>query len=101
MFQIITNYALEQKTEKGEPSGVFKMDKTATMNAVKSVIKQAKHVEGKDLDTYAQQYFPRTWEHFDVNKEGKLDVLDMPAFMKYVCSDQGLDLDSMSIWKIG
>ena len=39
MFQIINNYALEQKTEKGEPSGIFKMDKTATMNAVKAVIK--------------------------------------------------------------
>ena len=42
MYQIINNYALEQKTDKGEPSGVFKMDKKATMNAVKSVIAQSK-----------------------------------------------------------
>ena len=26
MFQVINNYALEQKTENGQPSGVFKMD---------------------------------------------------------------------------
>ena len=97
MYQIINNYALEQKTDKGEPSGVFKMDKKATMNAVKSVIAQSKKLQGKELDDYANQYFSRTWEHFDVNKEGKLDVLDMPAFMKYVCSDQGMDLDAMTI----
>ena len=97
MFQIINNYALEQKTDKGEPSGVFKMDKSATMKAVKSVIAQSKKLQGKELDDYANQYFSRTWEHFDVNKEGKLDVLDMPAFMKYVCSDQGMDLDAMTI----
>ena len=97
MYQIINNYALEQKTEKGEPSGVFKMDKANTMNAAKAVIKQVKKVDGKELDNYVNQYFPRTWEHFDVNKEGKLDVLDMPAFMKYVCSDRSLDLDGMKI----
>ena len=97
MYQIINNYALEQKTDKGDPAGVFKMDKKATMNAVKSVITQSKKLEGKELDAYANQYFARTWEHFDVNKEGKLDVLDMPAFMKYVCSDQGMDLDAMTI----
>ena len=38
MYQIINNYALEQKTEKGEPAGIFKMDHNATMNAAKSVI---------------------------------------------------------------
>ena len=97
MYQIINNYALEQKTDKGDPSGVFKMDKKSTMNAVKSVITQSKKLQGKELDDYANQYFSRTWEHFDVNKEGKLDVLDMPAFMKYVCSDQGMDLDAMTI----
>ena len=33
------------------------------------------------------QYFQRTWEHFDVNNEGLLDVLDMTAFMKFFLSD--------------
>ena len=97
MYQIINNYALEQKTEKGEPSGIFKMDKNMTLAVVKKVIGQSKKLEGKELDNYANQYFSRTWQHFDVNKEGKLDVLDMPAFMKYVCSDQSIDLDAMTI----
>ena len=41
------------------------------------------------------QYFGRTWEHFDVNESNMLDALDMPAFMKYLCSDQSLDLDNL------
>ena len=39
-------------------------------------------------------YFTRTWEHFDVNKEDMLDAMDMPAFMKYLASDQSIDLDA-------
>ena len=48
-----------------------------------------------DVDTYINQYFARTWDHFDVNKDGKLDTLDMTAFMKYLASDQGVDLDEL------
>lgn len=39
------------------------------------------------------QYFQRTWDHFDVNNEQLVDALDMPAFEKYLMSDQGVDLD--------
>jgi len=41
------------------------------------------------------QYFNRTWDHFDVNQAGKLDTMDMTAFMKYMASDQGIDLDAL------
>lgn len=54
-----------------------------------------KHLEGEALDKYMNQYFGRTWEHFDVNDSGMLDALDMPAFMKYLASDQSLDLDKI------
>ena len=42
-----------------------------------------------------KQYFQRTWDHFDVNNEGRLDALDMTAFMKFLASDQALDLDEL------
>ena len=98
MRKIIDEYALEQKTDKGQPSGIFKMDKKQTLNASKWLIAKVKKLEGKDkeLDNYMKQYFQRTWEHFDVNEEGVLDALDMPAFMKYIASDQGIDLDSLA-----
>ena len=36
----------------------------------------------------------KKWEHFDVNKNNYLDFADMPAFEKYLASDQSLDLDA-------
>lgn len=95
MRSMIENYALEQKTAKGEPSGIFRMNQKQTMQASKDVVAKNKKLEGKALDDFMSQYFERTWEHFDVNKETMLDVLDMPPFMKYLCSDQAMDLDGM------
>merc|ERR1719498_748366 len=36
-------------------------------------------LEGKNK--YLDTYFPRTWAHFDVTKDGKIDVVKMPQFM--------------------
>jgi hypothetical protein len=58
------------------------------------IVEKYKQKEGKENDEYIKQYFDRTWEHFDVNNDGKLDALDMYAFMKFLCSDQSIDLDS-------
>ena len=54
-------------------------------------------MDGDKLENYMNQYFGRTWEHFDVNEANRLDALDMPAFMKYMASDQSIDLDSLKI----
>merc|ERR1712032_449084 len=42
--------------------------------------------------TYLGTYFKRTWDHFDVNKDGELGVESMPAFMRFLASDQTLNL---------
>ena len=52
MRNIIENYALEQKNEKGEPSGTFMMDKKQTMNASKDVVGKIKKLQGPELDSY-------------------------------------------------
>lgn len=87
MRSMLVNYALEKKTEKGQPSGVFKMDKKNTISASREILTKYKKLAGKDLDDYMNSYFGRTWEHFDVNKDGMLDALDMTAFMKFLASD--------------
>ena len=84
---ILTQFALEGKTVEGKPNGVFKMDQKHTREAGKMIVEKYKKLEGKKADEYMKQYFPRTWEHFDVNQEDKLDASDMPAFMKYLVSD--------------
>lgn len=88
MHIILTQFALEGKKENGDPNGVFKMNKKETERAGHMIVEKYKKIEDKKkLDEYMKQYFTRTWEHFDVNNDGMLDASDMPAFMKYLCSD--------------
>ena len=95
MKNVIENFALEEKTEKGQPSGTFKMDKKQSMALSKEVVGKQKKIQGKELDDYMNQYFGRTWEHFDVNNDQLIDATDMPGFEKYLLSDQGIDLDAL------
>lgn len=95
MHHILSEYALEEKDDKGAPSGNFLMNKKWTQVAAREVLQKHKKLDGEALDKYMNQYFGRTWEHFDVNERGMLDALDMPAFMKYISSDQSLELDNL------
>ena len=85
----LTNESLENSRQTNDA-----MDEKQTKRAAKMIVEKYKHLEDKENDEYIKQYFPRTWEHFDVNEEGKLDADDMPGFMKYLCSDQSIDLDA-------
>ena len=87
MHHILAEYALEQKDSNGKPSGQFLMNKKWTQVAAREVLQKHKKLEGEALDKYMNQFFGRTWEHFDVNEAEVLDASDMPAFMKYLCSD--------------
>ena len=95
MKAVIENFALEEKSDKGQPSGTFMMDKKQAMALSKDVIGKSKKIQGKELDDYMNQYFARTWEHFNVNNDAVIDALDMPGFQKYMLSDQGIDLDGL------
>ena len=74
------------------------MDKGESFALGKEVIKRAKQLDDKKADEFMKQYFSRTFEHFDINKDGMLDALDMTAFCKYLASDQGIDLDALMNW---
>lgn len=94
MYLILTKFALEGKNTDGTPNGNFFMDQKETKRAGKMIVEKYKKLEGKEEEDYMKQYFDRTWEYFDVNNDNRLDALDMPAFMKYLCSDQSIDLDA-------
>lgn len=95
VHHILREYALEEKDNKGSPTGNFFMNKKWTQVASKEVLTKFKKMDDAASEKYMNQYFGRTWEHFDVNEANRLDALDMPAFMKYLCSDQSLDLDAI------
>ena len=92
MKSMIMTYAVEHKNKDGTPNGVFGMPEAATKAASSEVLETHKGLKGGALSDYLGTYFKRTWDHFDVNKDGELGVESMPAFMRFLSSDQTLNL---------
>ena len=102
MRSMISNYALEEKTPVkkldnglsvgGEPSGKFWMNEAAANAAAKEVLGTHKGLAGKLLDDYMNTYFKKAWGHFDVNQTGFIEVIKMPQLMRFLCSDQYMQL---------
>ena len=96
---MIEQYALEQKNKDGTPSGKFWMDEAATRAAAREVLETNCRVAGKARDDWLNTYFSKAWGHFDVNRTGKVEVIKMPQFMRFLCSDQQMYLWWESQWK--
>ena len=94
MRSMIKQYALEGKNKDGSPNGNFQMDEAATRAAASEVLETHKGLKGDEKKKYLDQYFARTFAHFDVTKEGKIDVIKMPQFMRFLASDQYMSLQN-------
>jgi len=92
MRSVIMKYAAEEKTEDGAPSGNFFLNEASTRALAAEVLGTHKGLKGGDLKEYLNTYFPRTWAHYDVNKTGFIGVEVAPQFMRFVSSDQTLQL---------
>ena len=94
MRSMIQNYAREGKTDEDEPqpNGVFSLTEASTRAAAAEVLATHKKLSGAALKDYLAEYFPRTWAHFDVNKEGAIGVEVAPQFMRFLASDNTLAL---------
>ena len=92
MRSMLTTYAQEGKNKDGSPNGNFVMDEAGAKAAAAEVLGTHKGLSGAALKDYLATYFPRTFAHYDVNKTGKLGVEVMPQFMRFIASDQTLNL---------
>ena len=92
MRSMIEQYALEQKTKEGNPSGKFWMNEATTRAAAREVLETHKGLKGAALDKYLNTYFAKAWGHFDVNRSGLVEVIKMPQFMRFLASDQYMSL---------
>ena len=91
MRSMIKNYALEAKNKDGSPSGKFWIDEAGARAAATEVLATNKGMKtGKKA--YLNTYFAKAWGHFDVNRTGKIEVIKMPQFMRFLASDQQMYL---------
>merc|ERR1711898_72167 len=102
MRSMINKYAQETRTDTetlddgtklgGEPTGKFIMTQSTSLAAAKEVLATHKGLSGDALSAYLDTYFAKAWAHFDVNQGGSIDVIKMPQFMRFLCSDQYMTL---------
>ena len=97
MHSMIMNYADEgrvcnEETAECKPDGNFTLTEAATRAASAEVLATHKNLAGDAGAEYLKTYFPRTWAHFDVNKDGRIGVETIPMFMRFLSSDQTLNL---------
>ena len=92
MRSMISTYAREGKTADGEPNGSFSLTEASTRAAAAEVLATHKKLSGAGLKDYLTEYFPRTWAHYDVNKEGAIGVEVVPQFMRFLASDNTINL---------
>lgn len=97
MKSMIMNYADEgrlcnEESKECKPDGVFTIPENAARGAAAEVLATHKGLKGAAGSEYLKTYFARTWAHFDVNKDGRIGVEMMPAFMRFLSSDQTLNL---------
>ena len=92
MKSMIMQYALEGKNKDGTPNNKFWLNESQAKAAASEVLDNNKHMKPAERDTWIKQYWERTWAHFDVNKTGMVEVSVMPQFMRFLASDQQLQL---------
>ena len=92
MRSMVGTYALEGKNKDGSPNGQYWMDEAGTRAAASEVLGTHKGLAGAALSQYLSTYFAKAWSHFDVNKTGKVEVIKMPQFMRFLASDQSMSL---------
>ena len=68
------------------------MNEASAAAAAREVLGTHKGLSGKLLDDYITTYFGKAWGHFDVNQTGFIEVIKMPQFMRFLCSDQYMSL---------
>jgi hypothetical protein len=74
---MIMTYAAEAKDDDGVPTGKFMMGKAAAERAATEVCSTHKGMNKDDAAAYVKEFFPRTWDHFDVNGGGFIEVEKM------------------------
>jgi hypothetical protein len=103
MRSMIQNYALEGKMchEDADgkpikstciPNGKFFMNARFAKVAAAEVLATHKGLAGAAGKDYLATYFDKAWGHFDVNRTGVIEVIKMPQFMRFLCSDQRMQL---------
>jgi len=78
MRSLINDFAVELKDKDGKPSGNFFLDQNGAKEACNEVLLNNQHYSAGNASSFMNEHFAATWDHFDVNKDGIVEVGRMP-----------------------
>merc|ERR1719158_2699272 len=92
MRSVVNNYSTEGKNEDGSGNGVFTMNEGQAKALAGEVLGTHKKITGDALTAYFGNYWAKSWGHFDVNRTGSIPILYAPQLMRFLMSDQYVQL---------
>ena len=84
MNSLIQNYAIEMKDKDGNPTGHFFCDRSGALDVSKEVVATHYSKDNAKQSGLLLDRFDETWNHFDVNHDGIVEVGRMPQFLRYL-----------------
>jgi len=92
MNSMIMNYAMESASKDGTPLGEFYFNHMTAFQASYEILKTHLGLEGKAADDYLDQYFEKTWDHFNTADDGKIETARMGGFFRFLCANMQINL---------
>ena len=89
---MINKYALELATPTGAPTGDFVFKYMNAKMAAYEIVDTHLGLKGKPAEDYLNQYFDKTWKHFDTAADGKIEASRMSGFFRFLCGNMQIDL---------
>jgi len=92
MRSVYDNYSSEGKDDDDKLTGVFTINEAQGRALSQEVLRTHKGISGDAFTAYMNQYWSKAWGHFDVNRTGKIPVGYAPQLMRFLLSDQYVQL---------
>ena len=92
MRSVVNNYSSEGKNDDGSGNGVFTQSEGQAKALATEVLGTHKGLKGDALTAYLGNYWAKAWGHFDVNRTGSIPILYAPQLMRFLMSDQYVQL---------
>jgi hypothetical protein len=87
MRSMYDTYATEGMNADGTPNGRFWVTKANAKKAAGEIVGTHLLLSKKDEDAFVDANFPKAWERYDVNEEGKIELDRMPIFLRHICGN--------------
>ena len=82
MNNVFNHYAVPIRNAAGQLTGQKVLYKEGAEKACAEVLLITKQVSEAKMESYMGEFFPRTWNKFDINNSGEIDITESHTFMR-------------------